>query len=980
MSVATTQHISAGKLKRTLLGVLRARPLMLAILGSSAGAAFAQAAPSDPPAEAETASTASEAIVITGTRVIRDGYQAPTPMTVVGSEQLQTLAASNVADAINTLPQFTGSSTPLTTAGGINNHQGGINGLSLRGLGTIRTLVLLNGKRIVGNISTNVVDVNQLPQQLIQRVDTVFGGASAEYGSDALTGVVNFVLDNKFTGFKGELSGGVTDYGDDRDWKVSLAAGTGFANGRGHIIISGEAAANDGILSPNLRPWNLKGYMMMNNPAYGTGAGQSRSVPQYIARSEVGMSNASPGGLITSGPLRGTLFGVGGAISKINFGPVIANPLMSGGDWEATHEGRVFAYALDPKQSRQNAFARVSFAITDDIEVYAQAQYGRATQVSNSVANYRTGDITIRDDNPFIPAAIAQSMAAQGITSFQMGTMNYDLIGTTPTYERDVRRFMIGAEGELGAFGSSWKWDIYASYGRHEGYSAAINTHKPANYNLAIDVTRHPATGAITCRSTITDPGNGCIPYNVFGMGVNSVAAINYVRGGEPYYNEYYEQTVAGANVSGEPFSLWAGPVSIATGFEYRREKSDAEADPGQEAGEWFIPSGNPFGGQFSIIEGYVATVVPLAKDTAWAKSLEVSGAVRVTNYSTFGTKATWKVGLNYKPFDDLRFRGTISRDLREPTMVDLYTAPVRTQNQIANPFLNNVSVNYQGFTVGNPNLQPESARSIGLGVVYQPSWFPGFSASFDYYDVDISSAITSFSVGQILNLCYAGQAFACDAITTTGTDSVGLPILAIVVNPENFASEKARGFDIEASYSISLDELFDSWKGNLAFRVLATHAISDVQTSGAPGTIPQQLAGQNARTGLPSWKYQANVSYHLDPVTVGLSMRGVSAGVYDNNWITCTTGCPVSTANNITTDLNHMAAATYFDLNTRFDIATGARSKVELFFNVKNLFNVDPAVFYPGPSGNAWQIYPAVPANYDILGRVFRAGVRVKM
>lgn len=977
MTVDKTDFRSATIRKRNWLGLLSATPLMLAILGGIAAPAFAQQV-IETAAEDEAADAAggNSDILVTGTRVLRNGYEAPTPVTVVSIEQLRTFGSSNVADSLNTLPQFSGSSTPLSTAGGINNHQGGINGLSLRGLGTIRTLVLLNGKRIVGNISTGVVDTNQIPQQLIKRVDTVFGGASAEYGSDALTGVINFVLDNKFTGLKGEVSGGMTTYGDDFDRKFSLTGGTSFAGGRGHLILSGEIAANDGILSPNPRSWNRQGHMMMNNPAYGTGAGQSTSVPQYIARSQVGMSNAAPGGLITTGPLRGTLFGQGGSFTTINFGSIISDPLMSGGDWEATHQARVFGIALNPEQSRRNIFGRLSFEVSDNVEVYGQAQYANAKEVSNSVANYMTGNLTVTADNPYIPTAIAQSMADQGITSFRMGTMNYDMGGTTPTYDRSVIRLLLGATGTFDAFGSAWNWDVHGSYGRHEGDSSARNTFKPANYARAIDAVRSP-TGTIVCRSTLTDPANGCVPYNLFGTGVNSTAAINYVQGGVPWYSEYYEQTVGGANLSGEPVSLWAGPVSFATGIEYRKEKTDATSDPGQPLGEWFISSGVPFAGQFSIIEGYVATVVPLAKDMPWAQNLEVSAAARVTNYSTFGTKATWKVGVNYSPFDDLRFRGSLSRDLREPTMVDLYAAPVTATFQISNPFYNNQNVNYQGVTVGNRDLQPESALSAGLGLVYQPSWLPRFSISFDYYNIHIKSAITSFSAGQLLNLCYEGQATACSAITEIGQEGNGLPILRIVSGPQNFSSEKAKGFDIEASYALSLDEIFDGGKGELSFRVLATHAISNVQESGAPGTIAQELAGQNIGSAVPKWKYQANMSYHLDPVMLGLSMRGVSSGTYNNNWITCTTECPKSTANNITTDMNYMPAAVYFDFNARYDIHTGGDSKIELFFNIRNLANKQPPVYYPGPNNNSWQRYPADPGNYDILGRIFRAGLR---
>ncbi|HEU0095750.1 MAG TPA: TonB-dependent receptor plug domain-containing protein, partial [Rhizomicrobium sp.] len=222
MNDVTTQSVAGRFLKNALLSTLSATPLMLAILGTSAVAAFAQSEPA--PVEVEN-------VVVTGSRIVRDGFAAPTPVTVTSADQIQTGATNLAADYLNELPQFAGSTTPLSTAPGINNSQGSINGLSLRGLGAIRTLTLVNGQRVVGDIATGIVDVSQLPQQLIQRVDTVFGGASAVYGSDALTGVVNIILDNKYTGIKGDFSAGQTTYGDDKSWKGSLTAGTTFLGG-----------------------------------------------------------------------------------------------------------------------------------------------------------------------------------------------------------------------------------------------------------------------------------------------------------------------------------------------------------------------------------------------------------------------------------------------------------------------------------------------------------------------------------------------------------------------------------------------------------------------------------------------------------------------------------------------------------------------------------------------------------------------------
>jgi len=990
-----TQKVSVCLLKSVLLSTLSATPLMLAILGSSASTALAQTAP----APATPATAEVETAVVTGTRITRDGFAAPTPVTVTTVEQIQSVATNFAADYLNTLPQFAGSTTPLSTAPGINNSQGSINGLSLRGLGAIRTLTLVNGQRVVGDISTGIVDVSQLPQQLIQRVDTVFGGASAVYGSDALTGVVNIVLDNRYTGIKGDFSAGQTTYGDDKSWKGSLTAGTTFLGGRGHFIVSGEAAGNDGILAgENGRLWDKQGYQAITNPAYGTGAGQSTSVPLQIARSHVGMSQASAGGLITSGPLRGTIFGPGGSVSTITFGSLISNPFMQGGSWQATNQrlSGGIQVPLSPRATNQNAYARVSFDLTDDIEVYASAQWAHNHEQSQSINNYQLGNLTVTNQNPFIPLAVQQSMAAAGITSFQMGTMLGDIMGTTPLYDRNVTRTLVGADGTFNLFETNWKWDAHLSYGYNRGRSEAKNTLAVGQFAKAIDVVRSP-TGSIVCRSTLTNPGDGCVPYNLFGTGVNSVAAINYVTnlpgqdgvtttaGGidtAHYFHNHTIQAVYGFNVSGAPFSGWAGPISIATGYEHRRESLGAEADPGEAAQAWFITSGTPYNGQYSIDEGYLETDIPLANDTPWAKTLDFDAAGRITNYSTFGMIQTWKLGLNYTPpelggvLDGFRFRGTYSNDVREPTLVDYYAAPVSSNLTVANPFVNNQTVNYFGYNQGNPNLKPESAITFGLGLVYQPSYIPGLSASIDYYNINIAHAITSYSAQQILNLCYAGQATACTNVQTVGTSPNGLPILQITSQPLNFASEKATGFDIAVNYRTSLDAFVDSWKGDLSLNAAITHAMTDTQNSGAPGVAAINVAGMNATSAPPHWKYQFTANYSWDPVSVGLTLRGVSEGKYNSNWITCTTACPVSTANYITSDYNTLPSAWYLDINSSFDIT----NDVKAYFNVKNAFNLNPPVYYTGPSGNAWQQLPAPLYNYDILGRVFRVGARFDM
>ena len=316
---------------------------------------------------AQTAQAAPvEEIVVTGTRVQRDGYEAPTPLTVVGVEQIEAAAPTNIAEFVQSMPQIAGSATPQNSNSSISSGTAGLNTLNLRNLGSTRTLVLLDGQRSVGSTLDGNVDVSTFPQALISRVDVVTGGASAAYGSDALSGVVNFILDKKYTGVKGELSGGVTTYGDDRSWKVSLTAGTAFAGGRGHFLLSGEIVAKDGIFG-NTRPWNNLGAYTVVNPAY---SATNTGVPQWLVVYGAQPSNATRGGIITSTALKGIAFGNDGTPYQFQYGSLTVDPWTVGGNWQANqfnNEG-----SLDGAEKRQGVFTRASYDITDDVNIYSR--------------------------------------------------------------------------------------------------------------------------------------------------------------------------------------------------------------------------------------------------------------------------------------------------------------------------------------------------------------------------------------------------------------------------------------------------------------------------------------------------------------------------------------------------------------------------------------------------------------------------------
>ena len=869
------------------------------------------------------------------------------------------------------MPAFAGSRMPITTNSSMSGGSSGANAVNLRNLGVNRTLVLLDGQRSVGINADGTVDINLFPQNLVTRVDVVTGGASAAYGSDALAGVVNFVLDKKFTGVKGEASGGVTTYGDHRSWDINMAAGTGFANGRGHFLVSGQAGSVDGIPINN-RPWNLQGWEFLTNPAYTATNGQ----PQRILRNQVSVDNGIAGGIITAGPLKGIAFGPGGVPYQFVYGSIVSDPAMSGGQWAAsTIRGTRLANGLVSSEVTQNAFTRLSYQITDTIEIYAQASWAHNFNHNWCCAREDNASITIKADNAFIPASVAAQMAALKVTTLTMGTMNQDLNTQGASNDRIIKRYVVGANGSFDAMETAWTWDFYYQAGQAQSHQEATGVVFRPNYNSAVDAVRN-TQGQIVCRAQLANSMPGCVPYNIFGIGVNSQAAINYAHGlgAKDFRTERFSQDVIAASITGEPFSSWAGPVSVATGIEHRREKVTGINDPLAATGGWAVGNYLIFTAANSVTEGFVETVVPLAKDTVWAKSLDLNAAIRATDYKTSGYVTTWKVGATYDPIDDIRFRVTKSHDIRAPNLQELFSAGGGGFPGVINPFRNGASEITVSSTRGNPNLVPEVSDMTGVGVVLNPQFFPGFNASVDYWNLDIDKSIGTLTVQQIIDNCYSGNQQLCQAITF----GAGNLITLINLQPFNLVKQIARGIDFEASYRTPLDAINADWSGNVTLRFLATRFIKNYSSNGI--NLPTDTAGQNTGGGPPRWRWNGSLNYASEAFSMTFGARGVSAGVYNNTNIECTSGCPASTVDRRTVDTNHIDGAVFFDTSISYKLAVGDSSTTELFLNVRNITNKDPAIVAPGPGGFTYEAPPANPSLYDVLGRTFRAGIRFKL
>ncbi len=928
--------------------------------------AFSVGAQAQTPAQTAQAAPVEE-IIVTGTRVQRDGYEAPTPLTVVGIEQIEAAAPNNIAEFVQSMPQIAGSATPQTSNSSISSGTAGLNTLNLRNLGSTRTLVLLDGQRSVGSTLENIVDVNTFPQQLVTRVDVVTGGASAAYGSDALSGVVNFILDKKFTGFKGEVSGGVTTYGDDRNWKIALAGGYNIGS-RGHMLISGEWAVKDGIFGNN-RAWNGTGTYTIVNPAYTATNGQ----PQWLVVSGAQPDTATRGGIITSTALKGIAFAANGVPYQFNYGSITNDPWTVGGNWQANqfnNEG-----TLDGAEKRQGIFTRFAYDVTDAVNLYVQASWNNSRVQQNSAPAYQLGNLTIKADNAFLPAAVAAQAASLKITQFGMGKFLADLPTRGTLNTRRTMRLVVGGEGKFDAFDSTWSWNAYYQKGVTLASETLPKITNNASLAFAIDAVRN-VNGQIVCRSAQAQAA-GCVPLNIFGTGVASQAAINYVIG-TPHRNEDFKQDVQAVSVTGEPFSSWAGPVSLATGIEHRREAVNGYVPPGYESG-WNVGNYLVTTGAYEVTEGFIETVVPLAKDTVWARSLDLNAAMRATGYSTSGYVTTWKVGLTYNPIDDIRFRATRSRDIRAPNLQELFQNGASNTNTVQDRTQPGAPVtSYVGFTVGNPNLVPEKADTTGLGVVISPQFFPGFQASFDYYNIDIDGTIDTVSAQNIVDLCAGGAQQYCNALTRGPVSGGAIGFSRILIQPFNFVTKTSRGYDIETSYRTKLDAINSDWGGDLSLRFLATHFLKNYTNTGlVPAT---DTVGTVGVSSLPAWRYNFTVSYSNDPMSVSLTGRGFSGGTYNNSYIACTSGCPAATSFAPTINQNHMNGALYWDANVSFKIPTGEAGESQLFLSVRNMTNKDPEIFPQGPAGTGFLTQATNPGLYDQLGRTFRAGVRFKM
>jgi len=914
-----------------------------------------------------------EEVTVTGSRIARTNATTPTPVTVLDAERFQLAGDNRLADTLNTLPAL---GTTQSDANSNDNQQiAGANFLDLRRLGIERTLVLINGQRqVASQVGSAAVDVNTIPQALVERVEVITGGASAVYGADAVSGVVNFILKDDFEGlaFTGRV--GIAEEGDGEVYQISATGGTNFADGRGNVYANITYDRTEPVFADD-RDFTAQNVRFAPNPA---NTGPNDGIPDQIPFFDTGFIGTPAGGQVV-GP-NGELFEAaggpftfapGGALVPQDLGDLPAPFLTEGGDAVDLSQFDLLRVPVE----RIIFTGGLTYDIVPALRFFMTSRYAQSTAETFGQPTFTLPTFVpsqIDADNPFVPPALQQILADNDLDSFFVGRTNVDQGGRDSRSDRDTLQLSVGFEGAI--FGDI-DWSLRYGYGRTDNSTEFINEPIGSNFQQAIDATTD-ADGTIVC----TDPSGGCVPLNLLGPDAATPEALAFV------YADFLtegrvEQNVVTLTFTGDSarwFDLPGGPIGWAVGAEYRSEFAETEEGVIRNTGEFFPGAPIPdVSGRFDVGEVFAEIAMPVLRDQPFAHELNIDAAVRYAEYNTIGQATTFKFGGDWSPIPDIRLRGVYSRAVRAPNIGELF-APADVSNQfLIDPCdtdnlasgtdfragncaalglppdfeSQSLGVSTTVLTGGNPDLEAETADTFTVGVVFTPEALPGFSFAVDYFDIEIEDAINSFDPEAVLANCVdlpdIGNAF-CDNIQR---DPLSGQLTQVSSQLINVAAFQVEGIDFELSYFADLPELTgDVVPGTLDIRWVATYLrqldFFAVSTDDAPDAEAGEL-------GDPQFSWNLFLTWRWDRLTVAVEERFIGdqradLAFSDEFQDPITTGIEVFT-----------------DVQLRYQLLDG----LDLGFGVNNLFDNEPPLIASVPEVRAFGDDAVI---FDQIGRFF--------
>ncbi|MBB3060680.1 TonB-dependent receptor plug domain-containing protein [Microbulbifer rhizosphaerae] len=948
---------------------------------ASSSTAFAQGS------EERTDAELLEEVIVTGSRIKRANLETASPITSVSAEDIELSGNISLGDYLNELPALRSTYS--------NNNAGrfigttGLNLLDLRGMGTVRTLVLQDGRRHIGSSSgTSAVDVNTIPEDLLVRVDTVTGGQSAIYGADAVTGVVNFITRDDFEGLKVNLHHMQPRLDGGEASEFSVTWGSNFADGRGNVAMSIQHSQTAEVFGKD-RPWvaSQPGYQI--NPE-DTG---DDGIPDEILVFNSTNNLLSENGVIWGPHPLTTIFGYPEAAAP-QLGSLLSGPytFTDSGEFVTFNPGNhppgettsvggdglnfIRSTQLYPDLESQNFFTKAHYDLTDSIRFFAEAKYSRNHGESYGQPSFDYfGDLVISADNAFVPAELKQQLDAAGMDSFWYHRFHSDLGLRGDDAEREVQRYVLGVEGDLS---SSWSYEVSAVYGQYDAEVDYTNNRHNARFFEAIEAVVDPDSGEVVCRSESARV-NGCQPINLFGFGLNSQEAIDYFMLQDTGSTEKMTQTVFSANATGDLFELPAGALATAIGVEYREETSEVDYDQVIKDGETFMNALAPTSGEYDVAEAFFELSAPLLGDLPAIESLTLGASARFSDYSTIGATSTWGASIDWAVIEDVRVRATSSEAVRAPNIDELFAplgenfftwddpcsfdkiddAPDPDQRaarcaELGVPAdFNSVrdSSSLNGLSGGNPDLKEETAETITYGLAITPRFAPGLAITVDYWDMEITDAIAGIPAQEILERCVDSASINniyCPLVPRDSTSEV----ISLTSPLLNIASLTARGIDYQVDYSFDLANIIttESDWGSLKFSLLGTELLerNDYPFQDNPDD-PDEERGE---LGDPIRSYTTNLTY--------------SRGDFEVNWRSRYIDDMLLIEADERNDLQDpykTPSIRYHDLHGRYKFA-----EFEIYGGVNNIDDVEPPVGLSGTGGDS--------GIYNTLGRNFYLGV----
>ncbi len=909
-----------------------------------------------------------ESVVVTGSRLRRVDMETANPVLTVGRDQIAATGKPTVGDLLQELPSIAGNATnPYTNNGGGT----GASTISLRGLGDKRTLVLVNGARLAYN------DVNAIPSSMIERIEILSDGASAVYGSDAIGGVVNFILRSRFDGVEVSTDLGHSDRNDGLRRNYSVTLGKAWDRGS---LVGGLSYHSIDPVSAAQRDYSKDALYLID----GTTVKRGSSASPYGSVNFNDGSDASKALAAAHGCGRVTLnHGTSGAPSADDFH--CYNSSSDSFNYQPYN-------LLQTPQKRTNAFVLGSYRLTDEVEAYLDSWYSK-TKSASVIAPI---PIFANGDNFLVSAKSYYNPFGVNFGTDRATGTSYNDLNTRATvlgdrrYQYDTYNFQV-TPGLRGSFGdSSWRWDASINYGKVRQKSLNYGFLDYAKFNDAVGPSFLDGSGAVRCGT----PGNvisGCTPIDIFNFNDASNLAALKASVINPVVSTVYTVKQFEANANGDLFSLPAGTVSLAVGASYRKESTSTDANA-QWTGDLNGLCGviefcaTVLAGSFNVKEAYAEALFPLLKDVPFVNSLNLTLGTRYSDYSSVGNKTNSKLALEYRPIENLLFRGTVSQVFRAPNISELYAGvagDAATVNDPCNGYTGGheaacahvptdgsytqadgqISGKASGSVVAGYQLKPEVGKSYDFGVVYDPEWIEGLSLSADWWRINLSDTITTVSAQTVLNQCYANSASAfCPLIHRNGNGTINY-----VAEPTvNLGKLWASGTDVNLTYRLP-ETAWGQFVAAFNGTYLTRYDVLPDTTDPSAVTIHNGGKYTYSYGNFPRWRALATLNWKRGPWSAAWRVRYVgrteigSADARQN----------LSADYDLPNVVRKIGAYAYHNVQAGYEVESW-RTRFEL--GIDNLTDKRPTLYYANNVGNA----NTDVATYDLLGRYYWARATV--